>query len=293
MDKKISIVSSRGCPYGCVYCSIYFTMGKKFRARSPENVVAEIEKWYKKGFRYFQFPDDCFTFDMDRVEKICDLIVEKDIKIRWDLRNGIRVDRVRESMLKKMKKAGCFYIGYGIESGDQEVLDKMKKGITVEQARNAVLMTKKAGIGVGGFFIIGLPSDNFKKFKQTLKFALSLPLEEVRIYTVIPYEGTELYRWIKEGNARFVHPEENYLDYVNRWTSDPVIETDDFSAAERRKAYEIGEQYVMKYITKKEFGPAFGWIAWQFWRPKITRVYIMNFGKRVWSLARHIKNRII
>ena len=292
MDQKISIVSSRGCPYRCVYCSIYFTMGKKFRARSPENVVAEIEKWYKKGFKYFQFPDDCFTFDMDRVEKICDLILKKRINIKWDLRNGIRVDRVRESMLKKMKDAGCYYIAYGVESGNQQVLNKMKKGITLEQARKAVLMTKKLGIGVGCFFIVGLPDDNFKRFKETLKFALSLPVEEVRFYNIVPYEETELFQWIKDGNARLVYPEEEYLDHANRFGLDPLIESKDFTLEERKKALEIGEDYVMKYITKKEFGPLLGYIAWQIWRPKITRYFIIAFGKKIWTRIRYIKHKL-
>ena len=115
IDKKFPIVTSRGCPYGCTYCSIRLTMGRGFRARSPENVVGELEHWNKTlGYDYFGFNDDCFSLDIERAKKICDLIIERGLKIKWEIRNGIRVDRVDEELLKKMKQAGCFYISFGV-----------------------------------------------------------------------------------------------------------------------------------------------------------------------------------
>ncbi|MBS3114677.1 radical SAM protein [Candidatus Woesearchaeota archaeon] len=293
MDKKLPMVTSRGCPHRCIFCSIFLTMGRTFRTRSPEHVVNEIEHWYKKyGYRRFAFNDDVFNFDKERVKKICDLIVERGLKIQWELRNGIRVDKVDLEMFQKMKKAGCIYIAFGIESGVQDVLNKMKKGATVEQIKRAAQLTKEAGLPAGGFFIIGLPGDNMENFKQTLKLALELPLEEVRFYSALPYIGTEFYEIAKK-NGWFTMSEEDYQNNIGVWDGQPVIETQDFTKEERKKALEIGEKFVMKYISKKEFGPVIGTIAYWVWLPKPTRGIMKKVGIKTWAVLRKIKNSII
>ena len=288
MDKKIPIVTSRGCPYRCVYCSINLTMGHKFRARSPKNVVDELEKWYKKGYTYFGFNDDCFTFDIPRAKEICDEILKRKLKIKWELRNGIRIDRLDEELLIKMKKAGCFYLAFGIESADQDVLNKMKKGLRIEKVTEMVLLAEKLKINHGGFFIIGLPGDNFERFKKSLDFALSLPFDEIRFYNAVPYPGTELFTWIKE-HGRFVRTADDYLNSADAWDSEPIFETEDFTVTERKKAFEIAEEYVMKYLMRQQFGLVFGYLGWAVWKPKITRNSIMPLGKKIFSKIRIIK----
>ncbi len=293
MDKKLPMVTSRGCPHRCVFCSIFLTMGRTFRVRSPEHIVNEIEHWHKKyGYRRFAFNDDVFNFDKERVKKICDLIVERGLKIEWDLRNGIRVDKVDLEMFQKMKKAGCIYIAFGIESGVQDVLNKMKKGATVEQIKRAAQLAHEAKLPAGGFFIIGLPGDNMENFKQTLKLAQELPLEEVRFYSALPYIGTEFYDLAKR-NGWFLMSEEDYQNNLGVWDGEPVIETPEFTKEERKKALEIGEKFVMKYISKKEFGPVLGTIAYLAWLPKPTRGIMKKAGIKAWSMIRSIKNRII
>lgn len=290
MDKKIPIVTSRGCPYRCVYCSINLTMGHKFRARSAKNVVDELEYWVKKGYNYFGFNDDCFTFDMQRAKDICDLIIKRGLKIKWELRNGIRIDKLDEELMRKMRNAGCFYISFGIESAVQDVLNKMRKGLSIEHVREKVLLAEKLKIKHGGFFIIGLPGDNFERFKQTLDFALSLPFDEVRFYNAIPYPGTELFGWIKE-NGRFVRDTHEYLNMADAWSADPIFETDDFSAEERKKAFEIAEEYVMKYLMRQQFGKVMGYLAWLVWKPKVTRRVVMPVGKKVFSMVRMLRRK--
>lgn len=293
MDKKLPIVTSRGCPHRCIFCSIFLTMGRTFRARSPEHVVNELEHWHKKfGYRKFAFNDDVFNFDMNRVKKICDLIVERGLKIEWELRNGIRVDKVDKEMFEKMVKAGCIYTGFGIESGVQDVLNKMKKGATVEQAKRAAYLAKETGLHAGGFFIVGLPGDNMENFKKTLALAEELPLEEVRFYSALPYIGTEFYDIAKK-NGWFVMSEEDYQNGVGVWDGQPVIETPDFTKEERKKALEIGEKFVIKYISKKEFGPVLGTIAYWIWLPKPTRGIIKKVGIKTWSFVRSVKNKIL
>ena len=293
MDKKLPMVTSRGCPHRCIFCSIFLTMGRTFRTRSPEHVVDEIEHWYKKyGYRRFGFNDDVFNFDKERVKRICDLIVEKGLKIQWELRNGIRVDKVDLEMFQKMKKAGCIYMAFGIESGVQDVLNKMKKGATVEQIKRAAQLAKEAGLPAGGFFIIGLPGDNMENFKQTLKLAQELPLEEVRFYSALPYIGTEFYEIAKK-NGWFTMSEEDYQNNIGVWDGQPVIETPEFTKEERKKALEIGEKFVMKYISKKELGPVIGTIAYWAWLPKPTRGIMKKIGIKAWAVIRSIKNSIV
>ena len=291
MDKKLPIITSRSCPYKCTFCSINLTMGFGFRPRSAESVVAELEHWHNMGYSYFGFNDDNFTLIPSRAEKICDLIVEKGLKIRWELRNGIRIDKVTEPLLIKMKAAGCIYIGYGVESAHQDVLDNIKKELKVEKIKDAILLTNKVGIKKGGFFIIGLPGDTLEKFKQTMEFALSLPLDEVRFYNAIPYPGTELYSWV-EKNARWVIRPEVYLNEVTSFDDRPVYETDDFTIAERQEATKMSQQYVMKYLMKTEFGRVLGTMAWYVWKPKITRKYVFDVGRKIWTHYRRIKTRL-
>lgn len=290
MDKKLPIITSRGCPYNCTFCSIKLTSGSRFRPRSPESVVKELEHWYKLKYYRFVFNDDNFTLIPERVEKICDLIIEKGLKIKWELRNGIRIDRVNEKLLTKMKKAGCAYVAYGVESIDKEVLERMKKGITPEQVREAIKITDKVGIKKGAFFIVGLPGDDYKKFMKTLNFALSLNLDEMRFYNAIPYPGTELYNWV-EKNGRWLIKPEVYLNSIGGFDDQPVYETDDFTKAERVKATKIANSYMMKYIMKREFGKILGSLGWYVWKPKPTRKYIFKVGIKVWTYLRKIKSK--
>ncbi len=288
MDKKIPLATSRGCPYQCTYCTIHFTMGYKFRVRTPKNVVDEIEHWYKKGYRYFSINDDCFSLNIKRAEEICDMIVARKLKLKFDLRNGIRINTITETLLRKMKRAGLTYVAFGVESADQVVLDKMKKGITAAQARTAILLADKVGVKKGAFFIIGMPGGTMKSFKKTLKFALSLPLDEVRFYNPIPFVGTELYTWVKE-NAKLLKPESYFMNKADYWDPEPIFETKDFNRKQRKEAFLMAEQHVMKYLMRKEFGRILGSLGWLAWRPRITRRIVFPIGKSIWSMVRRLR----
>src|SRR3989344_6087684 len=162
------MITSRGCPYRCVYCD-RSVFGNRFRSQSPERVIKEIEFLVEKyGVKEIKFYDDTFTMDMERVSKICDLIIEKGIKITWSC--STRVDRVNKELLMKMKKAGCWQIDYGLESGDQRMLNIMKKGITLEQSRNAAKWTKEPGIRLRAFIILGMPGETNESIRNTIDF---------------------------------------------------------------------------------------------------------------------------
>ena len=184
-SKIIPLITSRGCPYGCNYCSVKLSMGQNFRPRSPQNVIKEIKYWYQKGFTNFDINDDCFTLDIKRAEQICDLIIKNKLKIKFQLYNGIRVNNITLKLLKKLKKSGCYFIAYGCESGSQKILDHIKKNITLDQVKTAVKYSNQAKIKHAVNFIIGHQDETFSDALETLKFAKNLDCNYVNFYNMV------------------------------------------------------------------------------------------------------------
>jgi len=278
LDNKIPILSSRGCPYGCTYCAVKLVMGNRFRPRSAQNVVDEIAYWYDKGYTYFGFNDDNFTNDMQRAEEICDLILNRSLKIRWELRNGIRANRINKALARKMKQAGCFFVAFGVESANQEVLNQMRKGIKIQQVIDAVAIAKTEGFRINLPFIVGMPGSTYDTFKESLDFAKSMDVDELRFYNAVPYPGTALYDWIKR-EGRLLHPQEEYLNSISMWEEEPIFDTPDFPREERIKAYREGEQLVMQTICRSYFGRIAGSIALHIWKNKFMRRFMMKPGQ--------------
>ena len=248
----------------------------------------ELKFWYDKGFRVFHFVDDNFTLDMKRAEKICDLILESGMKIKWDLRNGIRVDRIDECLLTKMKQAGCFYFALGIESIDQDVLDKMKKDLQAEKIYEGVKIAEKVGIPFGGFFIIGLLGDTYEKFLKLYEFAKTHKFSEVRFYNPIPFPGTELYEELVERKLLLADPSD-YLNFNSKFKDDPVFATPEFTFEERKKALKMGQKLVMHKFLTKEFGTLFGNVAYSLWKIEPLRDSIQKPGVFAWKMMRKLK----
>lgn len=288
IDYKIPIITSRGCPYSCIYCSVWTHMGKKWRARSPENIVKEIEIWNRKGYNYFLIPDDNFCLDKERVKQLCRLLIRKRLDIKWDLRNGIRVDLVDAEILKWMKEAGCYFLNYGVEAVDQEVLDASKKRLNAEKIESAIKITKELGMNFGLFFILGLPKDSPEKFKKILSLIQKYNPNEVYINNCIPYPKTEMEGWIKE-NGRFLIQPEEYMNYGSYWKEDIVFETPEFTKEERHKAYREAERIMWQILFKNEFGPILGPIAYPFYRNHFLRSLFTLWGFRIWFIFRKIK----
>ncbi len=287
--KTLPIITSRGCPYSCIFCGVKLCMGRNFRARGAQNVFEEINYWHKKGFDDFEINDDCFSLDFKRTEDICDLITNNNLKITFQLNNGIRVDRVTLPLLLKMKKAGCTFISFGCESGDEEVLKKIKKGITLEQVRRAIEWTNEAGIKNSVNFIFGHPGETYKSAMETIKFAKSLPTNFVNMYNLIPFPGTELYDWVKN-NARFLISEKDYLQEVACRDNCPIFETKDYSVKERKKILEKAFAVYERTILQFRFGKLPGYLIYLIsrFRPlmKIGRKFFLTnkLGYKIYRL---------
>jgi len=224
-----TIVSSRGCPHQCIFCLWPRTMyGKKFRRRSPVNVVDEIQHVVDEyGVDEIYFDDDCLTLDKNRLLKICEEIVRRNIDVKWMCQ--ARVDNVDLEILEAMKKAGCHYIKYGVESGSQDLLDAMKKGITLDEVRKAFKATKKVGIKTQAFFIFGLPWETPETVEQTIEFAKEIKPDSAQFAVVIPHPGTELYDLcLQKGWLKY----ESWEDFDCRKA---LIETDNLSIEDPTK----------------------------------------------------------
>ncbi|MFH0771197.1 MAG: radical SAM protein [Candidatus Omnitrophota bacterium] len=208
---SMNLFATRGCPYRCIYCYHDF-MGQKYRHRSPENVIDEIRILYDRyKVPYFHFIDDEFVMDKDFVHKFCESIksLSEDIgqKITWGCAG--RVNLMTEKLLSSMAGAGCVLVGYGIESGSQKILDFIRKGVTVEQAKNAVRLAKKYIGWADCSFMIGYPGENKETIQETMDFCRELDLSPEVIFFLTPYPGTELYDMaLREGRIK---NEEEYL----------------------------------------------------------------------------------
>ena len=209
--KFTTMITSRGCPYACTYCACAAFSSRRVRCRSPESVVTEMEMLWNEGYEEIGFVDDNLFVNRQRVDKICDLLKEK--KIKLNLWAEGRVDNASHEILHKFARVGCKTIYFGIESGNQKVLDYYKKDISPDLSRKAIRNCKKAGIeNVIGSFIVGAPFEAKEDIRRTFDFALSLDgmdFPQINVLTLSP--GTDLWNTaITEG----------YLDKEKYWDRD-------------------------------------------------------------------------
>ncbi len=187
-----TVITARGCPNRCVFCSSA-AFWKKVRVRSPENVAAELDwlvKHYKVG--HIDFLDDTLVLSKERMEKICHLMIKKSLNINWSC--YARVNNITSELVDLMKKAGCKFIQFGVESGNQDILDRIQKNITLEQARRASKIVRKAGLKLMCDFMIGLPNDTKETVNQTIDFAKELKPHLAFFSMTTPFAGTALYK---------------------------------------------------------------------------------------------------
>ena len=206
------LITSRGCPGMCTYCDNK-VFGRRLRCYSAGYVIKMIRHLQKEyGMREIQFRDDNFLVFKDRLKELCNRIIDEKIDIVWSCAG--RVDMINEEMLEFMKKAGCWQIWYGVESGSQKVLDTIKKNTSPEKIRNAINLTKKAGISPCGFFMIGMPNETEEDIKMTIDLLLELPLDEFHMTHLTPLPGSEIHATARD-----------YGEFENDWKKMSVWST--------------------------------------------------------------------
>ncbi len=189
------IITSRGCPARCTFCSAYRVWGRKFRYRSPENIVQEMKLLKEKyGIEELMFEDDNLTMDVKRAEKIFDLMIENKLNFSWDTPNGVAAYVLTEDLLYKMKKSGCYKLNLAVESGNQEVLSKIiKKPLDLEKIKSLIRLAKDIGLDVGIYLIMGMPGETKEQMMDSFRFAKEMKIYDPFISIATPYPGTELY----------------------------------------------------------------------------------------------------
>lgn len=190
---------SRGCPFHCFFCLATPVSGAKVRRRSAENIIAEIKECVDKyGITNFLFWSDIFNIDKEWTMDLCRKIIDSGLDITWSA--NTRADTADEEMAQMMYKAGCRLVSIGVESGSQEMLDKIGKRITLDDVRLTVKIFKKAGIKIYNYFVIGLPWETEETVEDTIDFAIELNSDFISFYTATPLPGTKFYDYAKENH---------------------------------------------------------------------------------------------
>jgi anaerobic magnesium-protoporphyrin IX monomethyl ester cyclase len=235
--------TSRGCTFWCNFCSAVRMFGRKYRMRSPKNVVDELEFLNKEyGAQQFTFYDDAFTVDQSRVQKICEEIQNRKLKIEWDCET--RVDMVTKDLLQKMKKAGCLAVWFGVEAGSQRVIDAMGKGITLEKTKKAFGWAKESGLMTVASVILGFPEETRETARETVKFVEEISPDDVGYYIATPYPGTPMFDYVEKMGWLKIH------DFNKYDTATPIFETPTISMKELR---EIRERALQSFYLRPTY----------------------------------------
>lgn len=253
------ILTSRGCPFHCTYCSKIF--GKTYRFHSIKRIMEEVNLLISKyKAKEIIFRDDTFTINPNHVKELCNEMINAGLnkKIRWTCMT--RVNLVTPEMLKLMKRAGCWSIHYGVESGSQRLLDLIEKGITLEQVKTAVKWTKEAGIEVKAFFMLGLPSETYEESLKTIEFTKFLDPDWIQVTLTTPYPGTKLFDIAKaEGTIKSLKWED-YQTWAG-WSDKDLVyttkgrEPEELKALQKRamREFYMRPKFILRQINELRY----------------------------------------
>lgn len=226
------LLTSRGCPYTCTFCLSPVLSARRWRARSPENVIEELEHAIRTyRIRAFNVRDDNLTLRMERAKEFCDQLATRNLGLRWSCNNGIFARWVDDELARKMRRAGCVEVSLGVESLVPEIFDEVRKGEHLTDIRNAVRALKGAGIRVRGFFILGLPHDTYESTMLTFRLARELGLDDYGWNTLLPFPGTGAWEWVRKHGRIAVD------DVWDVRHGNIPFDTADFPAEQRKSAY--------------------------------------------------------
>lgn len=247
--------TSRGCPFRCPYCS-KSVFGGVFRKKSAERVIEEMQYMKEEGFNEIFIADDNFSCDIDRAKDICEKIISRKLNIPWTPLTGLRIDRVDRELLKLMCRSGCYRVYFGIESGNQQMLDEMGKGITLSRIRDVVEQSKDAGMEVFGFFMIGFPGETVKAMMDTIHFSRSLRLDMAKLSILTPLPDTPIFKNYEKAGLIKTRNWSRYnlydIDSVKEVYTHPVLDWSTISKFYHRfyRAFYLRPSFIMKRMIK-------------------------------------------
>ena len=242
-----TVITSRGCPFNCVFCSTHNVWGKNWRGRNAVKVVDEIEEVVKKyNVKEIHFDDDNISLDRERMEQICNEIIERGLKIKWCTPNGIALWSLDKELLALMKKSGCYKLSFGLESGDKETLKFIRKPLqNLDIVREKIGLVNSAGIWTQGFFIIGFPYEPLSSIHNTMNFAADIDLDFASFEIAAPLPGTDLYRIMRKENMV------NEIDWEDIRLRHVDMKTKYFSTKELVK---LQKQVYLGFFKRRLFG---------------------------------------
>lgn len=246
------LLTSRGCPYDCTFCTTGAVSSNRWRARSITHAVQELE-WarHRYGIRQFRIVDENFSFDIDRVKAFCALLIERKLGLRWEIMEGIRADKVDEELLDLMWHSGCRAVFFGIETVENSLFDALRKGEKFEHIERAIRLAREHGFTVGGYFIVGLPGSSFASEMKSVRFSQE-KLDVASFWMAIPYYNTQLHQWVTERERLLREPKGENL--VNSLDTQPFFDTEEFPAREVKRAHLIANLRHRAYYRFEEIG---------------------------------------
>jgi len=255
----LPLFTSRGCPYQCIYCVSHLTQGRKYRTRSPKSLVDEMEQnSVRFKTRRFTILDDTFNLDQQRVTDFCNELMARNLDLQWDCVQGIRADRATSEMFRLMRRAGCRQVAIGIESADDEVLQAMHKGESLDEIRRAIAWANEAGLITKGFFIVGGPGDTAEKVLKSIRFFKDNNIAIPRFSMIMAFPSTPLEAWTR-AHARPLHEAYDYVTRHSELAAAGVqFDTADFPARERKRMFKAAEREAEIWLIRNRLRDKFG-----------------------------------
>ncbi|RJP58666.1 MAG: radical SAM protein [Candidatus Auribacter fodinae] len=246
MDKFCTIQTSRGCPFSCVYCGIPIVNNGKWRFRSAEHVLGEMQELNDMGYRSIYLTDDHFLINSNRIQDICNGIIERKLQFKWGCEG--RVDSVGVRHFKLMQQANCNFLAFGIEAGTQKVLNRLHKHQTLQQIKDAVSKAKRSGIErAHGFFVIGSPDETKEDILKSFTFAAKLKLDTFGFNRLCVYRGTPL--WQEYVDRGIINDETDWYKWFKCSDIDPTVVPSEEINKIRMKGYALLFAYRIFFRT--------------------------------------------
>ncbi len=276
-NKLTTVVTSLGCPYQCIYCSVPALTGTRVRFRSPEGIVNELSECVERfGIHEFLFHADTFTLNKRWTIELCQRIVEQNLTIRWGCNS--RVDTIDDERLTWMKKAGCWVIGFGVESGSDNHLERMKKGATADRAQEAIRLCRQHGIRSHAFFVFGFPWDTEESLRELAAYARELDSDFFDFNVVFPLPGTELDDILEMKNL-VVRERLRHGGYAVGAVSTETLSAQDLERWRKKVLWRmyLRPRYILRTL-KNAGSPA---VAFNYLRAAWSRIGNLVFGSRM------------
>lgn len=290
-ENRLGIYSTRGCAFGCTFCTSKFVAGRKIRCREPDDVIKEMEYWNRHaGINHFCFLEDNLLGKHDHGRRFLEILYRSPRPFTYSLDSGVRADALTPEICSLLVKTGCTSIAIGIESVDPEVLKLCRKGETIEQISKGIRLAKAAGLFVKGYFIVGLPGDTAEKVKKAVQYAKDEEIDVPRFALAQAFPRTEMEAWVKDHGTVFYDSYEYILANTDEFHKDVHFELPGFPKKEIWKTFKWAhgqaEKISFDRALIRRFGNSLGSVL-KIFNLKLVRVFIVwLYQKRLMSLPK-------